>query len=71
MNNEFPAVFERHRDWHIAYSPGNRGANRQGRTKQEASESLAAAIALILEDRCKEGLRALPLEAERGTVTVE
>ncbi len=71
MRNEFTAVFERDGDWHIAYSPEIPGANGQGRTKQEARESLAAAIALILEDRREEGLRAVPPEAERETVTVE
>jgi hypothetical protein len=48
MHNEFTAVFERDGDWHIAYSPEIPGANGQGRTKDEARESLAAAIALIL-----------------------
>ena len=71
MHNEFTAVFERDGDWHIAYSPEIPGANGQGRTKQEARESLAAAIALILADRREEGLRAVPPEAERETVTVE
>jgi hypothetical protein len=33
------------------------GANGQGRTKEEARESLAEAIALILEDRRADGLR--------------
>ena len=71
MHNEFTAVFERDGDWHIAYSPEIPGANGQGRTKQEARESLAAAIALILADRREDGLRAVPPEAERQTVTVE
>ena len=71
MHNEFTAVFERDGDWHIAYSPEIPGANGQGRTKQEARESLAAAITLILEDHREEGLRAVPPEAERETVTVE
>jgi predicted RNase H-like HicB family nuclease len=47
------------------------GANGQGRTKEEARESLAAAIALILTDRREDGLRAVPPDAERETVTVE
>ncbi len=69
MHNEFTAVFERDGDWHIAYSPEIPGANGQGRTKQEARESLAAAIALILADRREDGLRAVPRDAERETVT--
>lgn len=71
MHNEFTAVFERDDDWHVAYCPEIPGANGQGRTKQEARESLAAAIALILADRREEGLRAVPPDAERETVTIE
>jgi predicted RNase H-like HicB family nuclease len=71
MHNEFTAVFERDGDWHIAYCPEIPGANGQGRTKQGARESLAAAIALILADRREDGLRAVPPDAERETVTVE
>jgi len=50
---------------------GNPRREREGRTKQEARESLAAAIALILADRREDGLRAVPPDAERETVTVE
>lgn len=71
MRNEFTAIIERDGDWFIAYSPEVPGANGQGRTKEEARESLAAAISLILEDRRADGLRGLPPEAERGTVVVE
>jgi len=56
MHNEFTAIFERDGDC---------------RTKDEARESLAAAIALILADRREDGLRAVPSDAERETVTVE
>ncbi len=71
MHNEFTAVFERDGDWVIAYSPEIPGANGQGRTKEEASDDLAQAIALILEDRREDGLRGLPAEAERGTVVLK
>jgi predicted RNase H-like HicB family nuclease len=71
MHNEFTAVFERDEDWVIAYCPEIPGANGQGRTKEEARRSLAEAIALILEDRREDGLRGLPPDAERETVTVE
>jgi predicted RNase H-like HicB family nuclease len=64
-------VFERDGDWYIAYCPEIPGANGQGRTKEEARESLAQAIALILEDRREEGLRGLPPDAERETVTLK
>jgi predicted RNase H-like HicB family nuclease len=71
MRNEFTAVFEREGDWVIAYCPEIPGANGQRRTKEEARASLAHAIALILEDRREEGLRGVPPDAERDTVTVE
>jgi predicted RNase H-like HicB family nuclease len=54
MHNEFTAEFERDGDWYIAYCPEIPGANGQGRTKEEARESLAQAIGLILEDRREE-----------------
>jgi predicted RNase H-like HicB family nuclease len=60
MHNEFTAVFERDGDWYIAYSPEIPGANGQGRTKDEARQSLAAAIALILEDRREDGYPVSP-----------
>ena len=57
MRNEFTAVVERAGRWHIAYCPEIPGANGQGRTKAAALKSLGNAIALILEDRRKDGLR--------------
>jgi predicted RNase H-like HicB family nuclease len=71
MHNEFTAVFERDREWYIAYSPEIPGANGQGRSKDEARESLDEAIALILADRREDGLRGVPADAERGTVIVK
>lgn len=71
MHNEFTAVFERDGDWVIAYCPEIPGANGQGRTKDEARDSLAAAIALILDDRREDGLRGLPPNAERETLVLK
>ncbi|MEO5896350.1 MAG: type II toxin-antitoxin system HicB family antitoxin [Vicinamibacterales bacterium] len=71
MHNEFTAVFERDDNWYVAYSPEIPGANGQGRSKEEARESLVQAIALILEDRREEGLRGVPADAERETVIVK
>jgi predicted RNase H-like HicB family nuclease len=71
MRHEFTAIYERDGEWVIAYCPEVPGANGQGRTKEEARESLAEAIALILEDRRDEGLRGVPAEAERETITVD
>ncbi len=70
MQNEFTGVVERDGQWFIAYSPEVPGANGQGKTQEEAIQSLADAIALILEDRREEGLRGVPSEAVRTTVTV-
>ena len=52
MRNEFTAVYERDEEWVVAYCPEVPGANGQGRTKDEARESLTEAIALILEVGC-------------------
>jgi predicted RNase H-like HicB family nuclease len=70
LRNEFTAVIERDGEWFIAYSPEIPGANGQGRTKAEARQSLADAIALILDDRRRDGLRGLPREAVREKVVV-
>ena len=70
VHNEFTAIIEKDGDWYIAYSPEIPGANGQGRTKEEARESLAEAIELILVDRREDGLRGLPDDAEKETVTV-
>ncbi len=71
MRNEFTAVFERDKDWVLAFCPEVPGANGQGRTKEEARASLIEAIVLILTDRREDGLRGVPPDAERETVTVE
>ena len=70
MSNTYTAIFERDGEWHIAWCPEVSGANGQGRTKQEARESLADAIELILQDRMDDALRGLPDEAERDVVVV-
>ena len=71
MHNEFTAVFERDGEWHIAYCPEIPGANGQGKTQAEARESLAEAIALILEDRREDALRGVPADAIRETVVID
>ena len=71
MHNEFTAVIEQDGDWYIAYCPEVPGANGQGRTKDEAREILAEAIALILEDRREDGLRGLPADAIQEKVTIK
>jgi predicted RNase H-like HicB family nuclease len=71
MHNEFTAIIERDGDWYIAYCPEIPGANGQGRTKEEARENLAEAIALVLEDRREDALRGVPANAVRETVTLK
>jgi len=71
VHNEFTAVIEHDGDWYVAYCPEIPGANGQGRTKEEARQSLAEAISLILEDRREDGLRGVPPDALRDTVTIE
>jgi predicted RNase H-like HicB family nuclease len=70
MESQFTAIFERDGEFVIAYCPEVPGANGQGRTKDEARESLAEAIVLILEVRREDGLRGVPSDAERETITV-
>ena len=71
MQNEFTAIIERGDEWFIAYCPEIPGANGQGKTRDEARQNLAEAIALVLEDRRQGAFRGLPADAERDTVTVE
>jgi predicted RNase H-like HicB family nuclease len=71
MHHEFTAVYERDGDWVIAFCPEVPGANGQGRSKAEARESLAAAIALVLEDRRDDGLRGVPDDAEKELISVD
>jgi len=70
MRNEFTAVVERDKRWLYRLLSGDSGANGQGRTKSAALKSLTAAIALILEDRRKDGLRGVPAKAAREKVIV-
>jgi predicted RNase H-like HicB family nuclease len=70
MRNEFTAIIERDGDWYVAYCLEIPGANGQGQTLDECRASLADAIALILEDRREDGLRGVPADAVRETVTV-
>jgi len=70
MHNEFTAMIERSGKWFVAWCPEVPGANGQGRTKASCLESLSDAIALILEDRLRDGLRGAPRKAEKEVVLV-
>jgi predicted RNase H-like HicB family nuclease len=71
MSNDYTAIIEKDGDWYIAYCPEIPGANGQGKTKEEARQSLVDAISLVLEDRREDALRGLPDDALQETVTVE
>ena len=67
---DFTAIIERDGDWYIAYCPEIPGANGQGKTLEECKQSLAATIALILEDRREDSMRGIPDDAIRDVVSV-
>ena len=64
-------MIEQDGEWFIGYCPEIPGANGQGQTVEECREDLAAAIALILEDRREDGLRGVPPDAIRDVVVVQ
>lgn len=70
MHNEFTAVFERDGDWYIGYCPEIPSANGQGHTMEECRQSLASAIALILEDCREDALKGIPNDAVKEVVVV-
>jgi predicted RNase H-like HicB family nuclease len=70
MRNEFTAIVERDGPWYVSYCAEAPGANGQGRTREECLQNLREAIALILEHRREDSLRALPPDAERELVVV-
>jgi predicted RNase H-like HicB family nuclease len=70
MHNEFTAIVEQDGPWYVAYCAEVPGANGQGETPDECLASLRAAIALILEYRREESLRALPPDARQELVVV-
>ncbi|MGH2413500.1 MAG: type II toxin-antitoxin system HicB family antitoxin [Microcystaceae cyanobacterium] len=72
MRNEFTAIIETASEGgFFAYCPEIPGANGQGETLEECRQSLAQAIVLILEDRREDGLRGIPNNVIRETVTIE
>ena len=69
MHNEFTAIVEQDGPWHIAYCAEVPGANGQGKSREECLTSLREAIALILDYRREESLRAYP-DAKQELVVV-
>jgi predicted RNase H-like HicB family nuclease len=70
MHNEFTAIVEQDGPWYIAYCAEVPGANGQGETRDECLENLREAIALILDHRREDSLRAMPPDAQRELVIV-
>ena len=70
MHNEFTAIIEEDEDWYIAYCPEIPGANGQGKTVEEAKNSLSDAIELILEDRRADMLRGVPKNSIREVIQI-
>ena len=71
MHNEFTALIEPDGEWFAADCPEVPETNGQGRIPGEAKQDLAAAIALVLEDRREDALSHLREGAMREVVTVE
>jgi len=71
LHNEFTAIIEKDGDWYIGYSPEVPGANGLGRTVEECRDSLAEAIALILEDRREDALKQTPANAIQEVVVIQ
>lgn len=65
-SHEFTAVMERAGDGYIAWSPEIPGANGQGRTKEEARQSLAEAIARSSPEQESSGRSGLILSVSLG-----
>ena len=63
LRNEFTAVIGWGEGWYIAFCPELPAANGQGKTKEEAKQSLAGAILMLLEDRRNDSFRGIPDEA--------
>ncbi len=71
MHNEFTALIEPDGEWFTAYCAEVSEANGQGRTHEDAKQNLAAAIALVLEDKRADALAQPRKGSVRETVTVE
>ena len=70
MHNEFTAIVEQDGPWHISCCAEVPGANGQGKSREECLANLREAIALILEYRREESLRALPPDAQQELVVI-
>jgi predicted RNase H-like HicB family nuclease len=70
MRNEFTAIVEQDGPWYVAYCAEVPGANGQGKSREDCLANLREAIALILEHRRQDSLRAIPPDAEQELVVI-
>jgi predicted RNase H-like HicB family nuclease len=70
MHNEFTAIVERDGPYHIAYCAECPEPMFKGKSLEECLANLREAIALILEHRREESVRALPPDAKSELVVV-
>jgi len=71
MKGEFTAIIESSPEGgYWAICPEIPGANGQGKTIEEAKESLKEAVILILEDRLEDVRRGLPKDAIQENIAI-
>jgi predicted RNase H-like HicB family nuclease len=70
MRNEFTAIVERDGPWYVAYCAEVPGANGQGESRETCLANLREAIALVLEQRREDSLRAMPPDAQQELVVL-
>ena len=70
LRNEFTAVIDWGEDWYIAFCPEMPAASGQGKTREEAKQSLAEAILMLLEDKRNDGLRGVTDDAIMEVIVV-
>ena len=70
MRNQYTALIQRDGKWFVAFCAEVPEANGQGKTRAEALESLAAAIALVLDYKRVTALENAPRGAEQTAILV-
>lgn len=73
MHHEFTCIIEPPEDddpWYLAFCPEMPEANGQGKTEEEAVESLKSSIQLLLDHRREEGLKGVPETVKRSIVEI-
>ena len=70
MRNRYTALIQRDGKWFIAFCPEVPEANGQGKTREACLQSLADAIALVVDYKRERGLENAPKGAEQTCVLV-